>query len=180
MIELDFLKNAANSTILYNTLVFRYMDDIAIFYNDFNHFDTLVRMYPDSLTLEPANIHYDTASFLDLQITRLSSSWSVNMYNKTDDYSFNVIRFPMYDSYINNNIKLNCILGEIIRINRCTSSILFFKEKINQLIHKLRSNQYPLPLIASTFKKAMYRYPFICLKYDSNNKTMIAWFNSIT
>ena len=58
------------------------------------------RIYPPELQLNKANTSDTEAPFLDLHLSRLSSNRfvSTKIYDKRDDFHFDIVNFPFLDS----------------------------------------------------------------------------------
>ena len=68
----------------------RYLDDLLNIYNIY--FDQMVdRIYPTELQLNRAN------SFLDLNLRISNVTVSTKIYDKRDDFGFNIVNFPFLD-----------------------------------------------------------------------------------
>ncbi|KAF8373402.1 hypothetical protein PRIPAC_79831 [Pristionchus pacificus] len=90
------------------------------------------------------------------------SAVQTSLYNKTDDYSFSVVRYPHYESNIPISMGLNTLQGEIIRIFRNCSLFEHFLERTRQLARYFLHIQYPKEILCSrlysTLKKASHEY----------------------
>ena len=99
----------------------RYIDDIGV--ANFSDFMDIVKdIYPASLTLTKSNESgIVNCAFLDLKVSVINNQFRVQVYNKTDDYSFKVITFPYLESNIVTEICYSVFFGEILRYLRiCT------------------------------------------------------------
>ena len=73
----------------------RYLDDILYINNAY--FDNMVsQMYPLELQLNKANTSDTTAAFLDLQLSISNEIVSTNIYDKRDDFDFNIVNFTIF------------------------------------------------------------------------------------
>ena len=57
-------------------------------------------------------------AFLDLKVSVVDKKFQIQVYNKTDDYNFNVIVFPFLESNIVTDICYSVFFGEILRYLR--------------------------------------------------------------
>ena len=79
------MMNAFNSTS-------RYLDDLLNIYNI--HFVQMVhRIYPAELQLNTANAFNTKASFLDLNLSIHNDAVSSKIYDKRDDFEFDIVNF---------------------------------------------------------------------------------------
>ena len=58
------------------------------------------QIYPPELQLNKANTSDSEAPFLDLHLSISNSSISSNIYDKRDDFDFDIVNFPFLDGYI--------------------------------------------------------------------------------
>ena len=92
--ERDFMKrydmiDAFNSTS-------RYLDDLLNIDNiDFKHM--VHRIYPAELQLNKANASDTEAAFLDLNLSIHNDIVSTKIYDKRDDFNFDIVNFPFLD-----------------------------------------------------------------------------------
>ena len=76
----------------FNTIS-RYLDDILNIYNVY--FDNMViQIYPSELQLNKANTSYTEAEILDLHSSISNDIVSTKIYDKRDDFDFEIVNFP--------------------------------------------------------------------------------------
>ena len=74
----------------------RYLDETP--YIDNTYFDGMVgQIYPSELQLNKANSFDTEAAFLDLHLTILDCFVSSNIYDKRDDFYFDIANVPFLD-----------------------------------------------------------------------------------
>ena len=74
----------------------RYLDDLLN--NDNNFFDSMVnRIYPLELQLNKANVSDTGASFSDLHLSTSDGFVLTKIYDKRDDFDFDIVNFPFLD-----------------------------------------------------------------------------------
>ena len=74
----------------------RYLDDLLNI--DKIYFDQMVdRIYPTELQLNRANSSDTEAPFLDLNLCISNGTVSTKIYDKRDDFDFDVVSFPFLD-----------------------------------------------------------------------------------
>ena len=77
------------------TLTSRYLDDILNIINVY--FDNMVsQIYPSELRLNKANTSDTKAAFLDLHLSISYDIVSTKIYDKRDDFDFEVFNFPFW------------------------------------------------------------------------------------
>ena len=74
----------------------RYLDDILNINNVY--FDNMVsQIYPSELQLNKANASDTKAAFLDLHLSISNNIVSTKIYDKRDDFDFEIVNFPFLD-----------------------------------------------------------------------------------
>ena len=151
-----------------NFFPFRYMDDLLIIHNinDNDIHETLQMVYNNILQLETTNFTEHHCNYLDLDIKIINNKIITKIFNKTDNFKFNVIRFPHFQSNISIKIKGSVIYTEVLRIARTCTLITDFKENIRNLKLLLYRNEFPEDVITKNILKCIYRNRFIVLKYN--------------
>ena len=77
----------------------RYLDDILNINNVY--FDNMVsQLYPSELQLNKANTSDTEASFLDLHLSISNDIVSIKIYDKRDDFDFEIVNFTFLDGDI--------------------------------------------------------------------------------
>ena len=65
---------------------------------DNNFLDSMVnRIYPSKLQLNKANVSDTEASFLDLHLSISDGFVKIKIYDKRDDFDFDIVNFPFLD-----------------------------------------------------------------------------------
>ena len=74
----------------------RYLDDLLNIDNNF--FDSMVnRIYPSELQLNKANLSDTDIFFLDLHLSISDGFVKAKLYDKRDDFDFDIVNFPFFD-----------------------------------------------------------------------------------
>ena len=77
----------------------RYLDDLLSI--DTIHFEHMVhRIYPAELQLNKANASDTEAAFLDLNLSIHNDIVSTKIYDKRDDFNFDIVNFPFLDCHV--------------------------------------------------------------------------------
>ena len=98
--ERDFMKSLTKEK-RYNMIdafssTSRYLDDLLNIYNI--HFEHMVhRIYPTELQLHKANSSDSETTFLDLNLSIHNDIVSTNIYDKPDDFNFDIVNFQFLD-----------------------------------------------------------------------------------
>ena len=137
------LMDAFNSTS-------RYLDHLLNIGN--THFEDMVhRIYPAELQLNKANAFDTEAAFLDLNLSIHDDIVSTKIYDKRDDFNFDIVNFPLLDGDVPRRPSYGVYISQLIRFARASlrmllTSIIVTKFLTVKLLkqgyryHKLRIN----------------------------------------
>ena len=122
----------------------RYLDDLLNIDNI--HFEQMVhRIYPAELQLNKADASDTEAAFLDLDLSIHNDTVSTKIYDKRDDFDFDIVNFPFLDgdvprrsSYHNNGVYIS----QLIRFARASSHVTDFNNCNKFLTSKLLKQGY--------------------------------------
>ena len=97
--ERDFMKNLSSDNqadiIKAYNLTSRYLDDLLNIDNPY--FEGMVnQIYPPELQLNKANTSGTEAPFLDLHMSISNGFVSCKIYDKRDDFDFDIVNFPFF------------------------------------------------------------------------------------
>ena len=102
--------------------VFRYIDDLLAL-NDANFFESYHhQIYPSELQLNKENEVNTETNFLDLHISIDNKVFTTKLYDKRDNFGFDITRLPYRNSNIPCRMFYSSIAAECLRICRATSS----------------------------------------------------------
>ena len=86
----------------------RYLNDLLNIDNPY--FEQIVgQMYPTELQLNKANSSDTEAPFLDLNLSNTNGIVSYKIYDKRDDFNFEIVKFPFLDGDVPRYPFLWCI-----------------------------------------------------------------------
>ena len=129
----------------------RYLDDILNINNVY--FDNMVsQIYPSELQLNKANTSDTKATFLYLHLSISNAIVSTKIYDKRDDFDFEIVNFPFLDDDVPRSTSYGVYISQPIRFARASSHVADFNTH-NKLLtqkllkkvyryHKLRKNSY--------------------------------------
>ena len=109
----------------------RYLDDVL---NIKTYFDgTVDQIYPSELQLNKANSSDTEASFLDLHLTISDGFVSSKIYDKRDNFDFDIVNFPFLDGDVPRATSYGVYISQLIRFARVSSHVTDFntRKKIN-------------------------------------------------
>ena len=174
--ERDFMLNLSPDTQADIITAFnntsRYLDDILNMDNPY--FPALVgTIYPRELQLNKANNSDFQASFLDLNLSIANNNIHTKIYDKRDDFNFNIVNFPHLDGDVPRATSYGVYISQLIRFARACSNVADFNERNLYITNKLLQQGYRYYKLRKYFTKFYYRNSDLVLKYNSNLKTLL-------
>ena len=97
----------------------RYLDDILNIGNVY--FDTMVsRIYPSELQLGGSNTSDTEAAFLDLHLSISNDMFSTRIYDKRDDFDFEIVHFPFLDGDVPRTASCGVCVSRLLHFARAS------------------------------------------------------------
>ena len=119
----------------------RYLDDLLNIDNPY--FERMVgRIYPPELQLNKANASDTEAPFLDLHLSISNGFVSSKIYDKPDDFDFDIVNFPFLDGDIPRSTSYGVYISQLIRFARVSSHVTDFNARNKILTGKLLHQGY--------------------------------------
>ena len=126
--QTDIIK-AFNSTA-------RYFDDLPNIDNPY--FEQMVgHISPNELQLNKANSSDTEAPFLDLNLTITNGIVSSKIYDKQDDFNFEIVNLPFLDGDVPRSPSYGIYISQLIRFARVCSNVDDFNKRNLFLTAKL-------------------------------------------
>ena len=95
----------------------RYLDDILYINNVY--FDNVVgQIYPSEVQLNKSNTSDTEAAFLDLHLSISYYIVSTKIYDKRDDFDFEIVNFPFLDGDVPRSTSYGVYISQLIRFAR--------------------------------------------------------------
>ena len=116
---------------------FRFIDDL-ITINNSNFEKNIRNVYPAELELKKENRNDNSANFLDLNIEINNSKFITKLYDKRDNFDFNIIRMLHQSSNIPKKMFYSAMSAEILRICNATTSFQDFLRSSKILITRTK------------------------------------------
>ena len=92
----------------------RYLDDLLNI--DSPYFEGMVNhIYPPELQLNKANTSDTEAPFLDLHLSISNGYVSSKIYDKRDDFDFDIVNFPFLDGDVPHSTSYGVYISQLIR-----------------------------------------------------------------
>ena len=149
----------------------RYLDDILHINNVY--FDNMVsQMYPSELKLNKANASDTEASFLDLHLSLSNDIVSTKIYDKLDDFDFEIVNFQFLDGDVPRSTSYGVYISQLIRFARASSYVADFNTRNKLLTQKLLKQGYQYHKLCKTFSKFYRGYYDLISKFQVGLKSL--------
>ena len=87
------------------------------------------QIYPNEVQLKKANSSHTEAQFLDLNVSISSGIVSSKIYDKRDDFNFEIVNFPFLDGDVPRSPSYGVYISQLIRFARVCSNVDDFNNK---------------------------------------------------
>ena len=135
----------------------RYLDDLLNIDNPY--FEGMVnRIYPSELQLNKANTSDTEAPFLDLHLSISNGFVSYKIYDKRNDFDFDIVNFPFLDGDVPRRPSYGVYISQLIRFARVCSHIDDFNTRNKCLTAKLLKQGYRYNKLRKAFSKFFRRH----------------------
>ena len=121
------------------------------------------RIYPALLQLNKANASDTEAAFLDINLSIHNDIVSTKIYDKRDDFIFDIINFPFLDGDVPRRPSYGVYISEHIRFVRASTHVTDFNNRNKFLTAKLLKQGYRYHKLRKAFSK-FYRRHFELIK----------------
>ena len=150
----------------------RYLDDLLNIDNNF--FDSMVnRIYPSEFQLNQANVSDTEGSFLDLHLSISDGFVKSKIYDKRDDFDFDIVNFPFLDGDVSRSTSYVFYISQLIRLPRVSSHASDFNTRNKVLTEKLLRQGYRYHKLRKAFSKFYRRQFDLVSKYNVGLKTIL-------
>ena len=148
----------------------RYFEDI-LNINNVYFYNMVSQIYPSELQLNKANTSYTKAAFLDLHSSTSNDIVSTKIYDKRDDFDFEIFNFPFSDGDVPRSTSYGVYISQLIRFARASSHITDFNTRNKLLTQKLFKQGYLY--LRKTFSMFYRRYHDLKPKFQVGLKSLL-------
>ena len=150
----------------------RYLDDLLNIDNIY--FDQMVdRIYPTELQFNRANSSDTEAPVMDLNLCISNGTVSTKIYDKRDDFDFDIVNFPFLDGDVPRHTLYGVYISQLIRFARASSNLNDFNYRNKTLTAKLLRQGYRYFKLRKAFSKFYRRHSALLEKYSVSLKTRL-------
>ena len=149
-----------------------YLDDLLNI--DTPYFEGIVnRIYPPELQLNKANTSDIEAPFLDLHLSISNGFVSSKIYDKRNDFDFEVVNFPFLDGDVPRSTSYEVHIYQLIRFARVSSHVADLNARNKSLTAKLLKQGYRYHKLWQTFSKFYRGHYELVSKFHFGLKTLL-------
>jgi len=151
----------------------RYIDDLMSLDNP--RFEEYVpQIYPKELILKKTNGTNEEAEYLDLLVNiDENGTIKTKLYDKRDDFNFDIVNFPFLDSNIPLGPAYGVYISQLIRYCRACCKYEDFKMRHEVLVTRLLSQGYQKHKLKTYFRKFAQNYENAINKYNIDLKQIL-------
>ena len=130
-------------------------------------------IYPPELTLNRANSSDSAASFLDLFLKITNGTISTKIYDKRDDFDFDIINYPDLHGDVPRATSYGVYISQLVRFARACTEVSDFNERNRIITSKLLSQGYKYHKLRKTLSKFSHRCGHLINKYNTSTKDLL-------
>ena len=132
--------------------VFRFQDDL-ISFNDHGLLqDSLCEIYPPVMIVNNTNFSACKSNFQDMTISIYQGKFHFSLYDKRNDYDFDVISFPFLDGNIPKGQSYGVFMSQLVRYARINCSFSRFIDDVKRLVQKLIQQDFDAAALRKRFQ----------------------------
>ena len=131
------------------------------------------RIYPTEFQLNRANCSDNEAPILDLNLCISNGTVSTKIYDKRDDFDFDIVNFAFLDGDVPRHTSYGVYISQLIRFARAISNLSDFNCRNKALSAKLLRQGYRYFKLRKAFSKFYRRHSALVEKYSVSLKTLL-------
>ena len=129
------------------------------------------RIYPAELHLKKAYSSDTEAPFVDLNPSISNGTVSTKIYDKRDDFDFDIDNFPFLDGDVPTSYGV--YISQLIRFARASSNVSDFNCRNKALTAKLLKQGYRYHKLRKVFSKFFCRHSELVEKYNVSLRKLL-------
>ena len=144
----------------------RYIDDLSSIYNP-NFSQHLPLIYPPDLIVNLSSNSTSNVNYLDINM-KIDDNFNLvtSIYDKRDDFNFEIVNFPYLDSCIPRKPALGIFLSQLIRYARICSKFNDFSKRSLNLSKRLQNQGYQLKELRKLLVRFYHERSSLLEKYN--------------
>ena len=124
------------------------------------------QIYPPELKLNRANTSDTEAPCLDLHLSISNWFCFLQIYDKRDDFDFDIVNFPLLDGDVPRRPSYGVYISQTIRFARVCSHVEDFNASNKCLTAKLRKQRYRYHKLRKAFSKFCRQHCELISKFN--------------
>ena len=133
----------------------------------------LSQIYPSELQLNKANTSDMEAEFLDLHLSISNDIVSTKIYDKREDFDFEIVNLPFLDGDVPRSTSYGVYISQLIHFARASSHVADFNIPNKLLTQKLLKQGYRYHKLRKTFSKFYRQYYDLISKFQNGLKSLL-------
>ena len=129
--------------------------------------------YPLELQINKGNTSDIEAAFLDLHLSISYDIVSTKIYDKRDDFDFEIVIFPFLDGDVPRSTSYGVYISKLICFARASSHVADFNTRNKLLTQKLLKQGYQYHKLQKTFSKFYRRYYDLISQFHIGLKSLL-------
>ena len=131
------------------------------------------QIYPPELQLNKANTSDTKAPFLDLHLSISNGFVSSKIYDKRDNFDFDIINFPVLDGDVPRRPSYGVYISQPTRFARVCSHVDDFNTRYKYLTAKFLKQGYRYHKLRKAFSKFYRRHYELISKFNVRFKSLL-------
>ena len=131
------------------------------------------RIYPPELLLNKANSSDTKAPFFDLHLSISNRFVSSKIYDKRDEFHFDIVNFPFLDGDVPRSTSYGVYISHCIRFTRVSTHVADFNARNKSLTAKPLQQGYRYHKLRKTFSKFYRRHYELVSKFNVGLKPLL-------
>ena len=131
------------------------------------------QIHPTELQLNKANSSDTEAPFFDSNLSITNGILSSKIYDKRDDFYFEIVNFPFFDGDVSRSPSYGVYISQLIRFARVCSNVDDFNNRNLFLTTELLKQGYRYKKNRKAFSKFYLRHSELIVKHNFGLKTLL-------
>ena len=123
------------------------------------------QIYPSKLQINQANTFDREATFLDLHLSISNDIVPTKIYDKWDDFDFEIVNFPFLDGDVPSSTSYGVYISHLTCFARASIYVTDFNTRNKLLTQKVLKQGYRYHKLRKTFSKFYKRYYDLISKF---------------
>ena len=147
---------------------FPFVDDLLSLNDDSSLQKNCKDIYPAEFELKKENNTNSYASFLDIYIYIENGEFHRKLFDKRNNFSFDIVRMPFYYTHVPSKIFYGSTGAEFLRISKATNKIEDFSCTFKQLLIQMIKKSGQMRKIKLSLRKMIQRYQEVFIKFNKS------------